>query len=57
MKKLQSLPNFVNIVEQVNTGNIESNEKLMDFSAKIFENKVVEKVSITIVEKKVQLQE
>ena len=44
-------------VEQINVGDIETNEKLIDWSAKKFENKVVENVSTTIVEQKFQLQE
>ena len=36
---------------------MESNEKLMDWSGRRFQNKVVDKVSITIAEEKVQLQE
>ena len=45
------------ISQLVNVGDIETNEKLIDWSAKKFENKVVEKVSTTIVEQKFQLQE
>ena len=48
---------LVNIVDQVNVGSVESIDKLMDWSARRFETKVVDKVSITITEKKVQLQE
>lgn len=48
---------LINIVDKVNVGNIESNEKLMDWSTRRFETKIVDKVSITIVEQKVQLQE
>lgn len=48
---------LVNIFEQVNAGNIESNEKLMDWLVERFKNKVVDKVSIIIAKPKVQLQE
>ena len=43
---------LVNIVEKINVGDIETNKKLRDWFAKKFENKVVDKVSTTIVEKK-----
>ena len=48
---------LVTIVDQVNDGNMESNKKLMEWSTRRFETKVVNKVSITIDKKKVQLKE
>ena len=48
----QIINQLVNIVEQVNAGNIESNDKLMDWLARRFETKVVDKVSITITKQK-----
>ena len=36
---------------------MESNEKIMNWSMRRFENKVLEKVSITILKKEVQLKE
>lgn len=51
------ISHLVQIVEQINARDIESNEKLMACSRKKFENKIIEKISTTIAKHKVALQE
>ena len=48
---------LVNIIDQENSKKLESNEKLIYWSIRRFETRVVDKVSITIAEEKVLLQE
>lgn len=45
----QIISQLVNIVDKISVGYIESNEKLMDWFAKTFENKIIDRIFITIV--------
>lgn len=55
--KAPIISQLVNIVDQINVEDIESNEKFMDWSTNKFENKVVDRFSTKIAEQNVQLQE